>query len=167
VQQSGVNNGSVSQQQMQREADLSQAENSDRYRDVGQIVDVMGSHTKSARQYLDYLFQYDADPTAIQQISDMFKQIDASMAGIQNSVRQEEADKIRTASAEASKSKVSDADRYNQAVQVYSSGNYLKARAMFASLSRYAVDKTVRAYSKSNFDAIVQWENEQQSAATK
>jgi hypothetical protein len=146
---------------MQREADLSHAESSDRYRDVDQIIDVMNSHLGHSRQYLDYLFQYEVDPSALQQIAATFKTIESQIVSIQNAVRNQEADKLMHARASEKNKNLSDSDRYRQALGVYETGNVRKARSMFASLSRYATDKQVRSYARQAFDAIIQWENDQ------
>lgn len=146
---------------MQREADLSHAESSDRYRDVDQIVDVMNSHLGHSRQYLDYLFQYDVDPNALQQIAALFKQIDSQLVEVQNSVRNQEADRLMHVRASESQKTIPDSERYKSALAVYESGNVKKARAMFAALARYGTDKTVRTYSRQAFDTIIQWENDQ------
>lgn len=160
MQQNGTSASSASQQ-MQREADLAKAEDSDRYRDVGQIVDVINNHSGQARAYLDYLFQYGVNATTLQRIADSFKVIDASLAELQDNIRSEEAERIRTGRHIEASRQISDSARYQQAMQVYEGGNIGKARVMFASLSRYANDKQVRAYSRQCFDAIVQWENQQ------
>jgi len=148
-------------QSKQREADLSNAENSDRYRDVDQIIDVMNSHLGHSRQYLDYLFQYDVDPTVLQQLAQAFKALDGQLVEVQNNVRSQEADVIRVARVSEEQKHIPDSDRYQQALGIYESGNIRKARSMFASLSRYATDKHVRSYSRQAFDMIIQWENDQ------
>jgi RNA polymerase-interacting CarD/CdnL/TRCF family regulator len=147
--------------EMTREADLSNAESSDRYRDVGQIVDVMNSHLGHSRQYLDYLFQYDVDPSALQQIVASFKQIDSQLVEVQSSVKHQEADRLVQARVFEHQKTMPDSERYKSALSVYESGNVKKARAMFSALARYGTDKTVRNYSRQAFDTIIQWENDQ------
>lgn len=150
-----------------READL-YAESSDRYNDVRQVVDSLHSHVSDFNQYLQYLFQYDVDPSLLQSIAGKLKSVSSDLDNVLSDVIAEEADSYhRKQNAEKERNKernnVSDSERYSQAMNAYNSGNIRKARSMFAALSRYATSKDVRSYSKRCFDMINEWENSQQN----
>lgn len=145
--------------QNQREADLLNAEQTERYRDIDQFADVMTNHMEHASQYLGYMFQDGAEPARLQSIAESIKQINGELDEIRGEVRVAEAQKLHQ-KREASRP-MSDVLRYEAAVGVYEQGNIKLARAMFAALTRTAMDNTVKTYARQSFDMIIQYENDQ------